>query len=132
MGSEKQRHAAGCGRCGRNPSGAQSGSRRLPLSWRRPRIAHSDCFGVRRDRNLFEIRLVTPQAQAGTVIVRAPRNVLDAATRLLEGFGNSRPQVMLDVHVYEITNSLTRNMGLHIPSTFQLLNIPVGALAALG
>jgi hypothetical protein len=83
-------------------------------------------------RNVFEIRLVTPQPQASTIIVRAPRNILDAATQLLEGFGNSRPQVMLDVHVYEITNSLTRNMGLHIPSTFQLFNIPVGALAALG
>ncbi len=83
-------------------------------------------------RNVLEIRLVTPQPQANTIIVRAPRNILDAATQLLEGFGNSRPQVMLDVHVYEITNSLTRNMGLHIPSTFQLFNIPVGALAALG
>ena len=83
-------------------------------------------------RNVFEIRLVTPQPQAGTIIVRAPRNILDAATQLLEGFGDSRPQVMLDVHVYEITNSLTRNMGLHIPNTFQLFNIPVGALAALG
>jgi general secretion pathway protein D len=83
-------------------------------------------------RNVLEIRLVTPQPQASTIIVRAPRNILDAATQLLEGFGNSRPQVMLDVHVYEITNSLTRNMGLHIPSTFQLFNIPVGALAALG
>ncbi len=83
-------------------------------------------------RNVFEIRLVTPQPQASTIIVRAPRNMLDAATRLLEGFGDSRPQVMLDVHVYEITNSLTRNMGLHIPSTFQLFNIPAGALAALG
>ena len=83
-------------------------------------------------RNVFEIRLVTPQPQAGTIIVRAPRNILDAATQLLEGYGDSRPQVMLDVHVYEITNSLTRNMGLHIPNTFQLFNIPVGALAALG
>jgi general secretion pathway protein D len=83
-------------------------------------------------RNIFEIRLVTPQPQAGTVIVRAPRNILDAATQLLENYGDSRPQVMLDVHVYEITNSVTRNMGLHIPSTFQLFNIPVGALAALG
>ena len=69
-------------------------------------------------RNLFEIRLVTPQPQASTIIVRAPRNILDAATRLLEGYGDSRPQVMLDVHVYEITNSLTRNMGLQIPNTF--------------
>jgi general secretion pathway protein D len=83
-------------------------------------------------RNLFEIRLVTPQPQTGTIMVRAPRNMLDAATRVLEGFGDSRPQVMLDVHVYEITNSLTRNLGLQIPNNFQLFNIPVGALAALG
>ncbi len=39
---------------------------------------------------------------------------------------------MLDVNVYEITNSVTRNMGLQIPNNFQLFNIPVGALAALG
>ena len=82
-------------------------------------------------RNLFEIRLVTPQPSASTIVVRAPRNILDAATRLLEGLGDSRPQVMLDVHVYEITNSLTRNMGLQIPNNFQLFNIPAGALAAL-
>ena len=82
-------------------------------------------------RNLFEIRLVTPQPTTSTIVVRAPRNVLDAATRIIEGLGDSRPQVMLDVHVYEITNSLTRNMGVHIPNNFQLFNIPAGALAAL-
>ncbi len=83
-------------------------------------------------RSLFEIRLVNPQPRNSTIVVRAPRNVLDAATRLLEGFGDSRPQVMLDVSVYEITNSLTRNMGLQIPNNFKLFNIPAGALAALG
>jgi tetratricopeptide (TPR) repeat protein len=82
-------------------------------------------------RNLFEIRLVTPQPLSSTLVVRAPRNVLEAATRTIEGLGDSRPQVMLDVHVYEITNTLTRNMGVHIPSNFQLFNIPAGALAAL-
>ena len=82
-------------------------------------------------RNLFEIRLVTPQPGASTIVVRAPRKMLDAATRIIEGLGDSRPQVMLDVHVYEITNSLTRNMGLQIPNNFQLFNIPAGALAAL-
>ena len=83
-------------------------------------------------RNVFEIRLVNPQPQNSTIAVRAPRNILDAATRLLTGFGDSRPQVMLDVHVYEITHSLTRNMGLQIPNNFKLFNIPAGALAALG
>jgi general secretion pathway protein D len=82
-------------------------------------------------RNLFEIRLVTPQPGTSTIVVRAPLNILEAATQLLSGLSDSRPQVMLDVHVYEITNSLTRNMGLHIPSNFQLFNIPAGALAAL-
>jgi len=83
-------------------------------------------------RNVLEIRLITPQPQASTLIVRAPRNLLDVATRLLQGFGDSRPQVMLEVNVYEITNSVTRNFGLKIPNNFQLFNIPVGALAALG
>ena len=82
-------------------------------------------------RNIFEIRLVTPEPGASTLVVRAQRNVLDAATRLLAGLGDSRPQVMLDVHVYQITNTLTRHMGLQIPNNFQLFNIPAGALAAL-
>ena len=77
-------------------------------------------------RSLFEIRLVTPQPTNGTITVRAPRNILDAATRVIEGLGDSRPQVMLDVHVYEITNSLTRNLGLQIPNSFTLYNIPAG------
>jgi general secretion pathway protein D len=82
-------------------------------------------------RTVFEIRLVTPEPSTSTIVVRAQRNILDAATKLLEGLGDSRPQVMLDMHVYEITNSLTRNMGLQIPNNFQLFNIPAGALAAL-
>jgi general secretion pathway protein D len=83
-------------------------------------------------RNVLEIRLITPQPASGTMVVRASRNLVDAATRLLEGLGDSRPQVMLDVRVFEISNSLTRKLGLQIPNTFQLFNIPAGALAALG
>ena len=83
-------------------------------------------------RNLFEIRLITPQPQSSTIVVRAPRNILDAATKVLEGLGDGRPEVMLDVNVFEVSNSITRNMGLQIPNNFQLFNIPIGALAALG
>ncbi|MBV9572650.1 MAG: hypothetical protein JOY93_01255 [Acidobacteriales bacterium] len=83
-------------------------------------------------RTVFEIRFVTPEAQSSTVVVRAPENVLDAATAFLEGLGGSRPQMMLDVKVYQISHSLTRNIGLQIPTEFNLFNIPAGALAALG
>src|SRR2546421_7419822 len=83
-------------------------------------------------RTVFEIRFVTPHPQDNTIVVRAPIAVLDAATQLIGTLSDSRPQVMLDVHVYEISSTLTRNMGLHIPNTFELFNIPAGALAALG
>src|SRR2546430_15311062 len=63
---------------------------------------------------------------------RAPQATLDAATQLLQGLDASRPQVMLDIHVYQVSHTLTRNMGLHIPYQFNLFNIPASALAALG
>jgi type II secretory pathway component GspD/PulD (secretin) len=83
-------------------------------------------------RNLFEIRFVVPNASAATLVVRAPQNALDAATHFLESLDDARPQVMLDVKVYQINHTFMRNMGVHIPNNFTLFNIPAGALAALG
>ena len=82
-------------------------------------------------RTIFEIKFIQQQAQAGLFIVRAPVPLLDAATQFLENLGRDRPQVMLDVKVYEIDHQFTRNLGVHIPYTFTLVNIPAGALAAL-
>lgn len=83
-------------------------------------------------RNLFEIRFVTPNQSASTLVVRAPQNTLDAATQFLQHLDSSRPQVMIDVRVYQVDATLTRNLGVHIPNQFNLFNIPAGALAALG
>jgi general secretion pathway protein D len=83
-------------------------------------------------RNLFEIRFVTPDVSTSTLVVRAPQRTLDAATQFLQGLDGSKPQVMLDIYVYQISYNLTRNLGLHIPYQFNLFNIPAGALAALG
>jgi hypothetical protein len=83
-------------------------------------------------RSLFEIRFITPNAPAATLVVRAPQNTLDAATQFLERLDGSRPQVMLDIKVYQVDSMYTRNLGVHIPYNFNLFNIPAGALAALG
>jgi general secretion pathway protein D len=83
-------------------------------------------------RRLFDMKFVVPQPQNSTIEVRAPQRMVDAATQILEGLGDSRPEVMLDIKLYEISHSLTRNMGLHIPNNFQLFNIPAAALLALG
>ena len=83
-------------------------------------------------RNLLEIRFITPSAGSSTLVVRAPQNLLDAATLLLESLDTTRPQVILDIKVYQISSTLTRNIGVHIPNQFNVFNIPAGALAALG
>lgn len=83
-------------------------------------------------RNLFEIRFITAHADKSTIVVRAPQRVLDAATEFLETLGDSRPQVMVDIHIYQVSHNFTRNIGLQIPNQFNLFNIPVAALAGLG
>jgi len=82
-------------------------------------------------RSVFEVRFVQPQADTGLVVVRAPAHVLDAATQFLANYGKVRPQVLLDVEVYQIDHQFTRNLGLHIPNNFNLFNIPAAALVAL-
>jgi len=82
-------------------------------------------------RTIFDIRFITQQPQTGILVVRAPAGVLDAVTELLGSLGRSRPQVMLDVQIFQIDHQLTRAMGVHIPNQFSLFNIPAGALAAL-
>ena len=82
-------------------------------------------------RTIFDVRFVTQQPQSGMLAVRAPVGVLDAVTKLLENLGTTRPQVMLDIQVFQIDHQLTRDMGMHIPDNFNLFNIPAGAIAAL-
>ena len=83
-------------------------------------------------RNLFDIRFVSVQAATSTITVRAPDRVLEAATRLLAGVDEGKPQVLLDVKVYAIDHTFVRKMGLTIPNQFQIFNIPSAALAVLG
>jgi general secretion pathway protein D len=39
---------------------------------------------------------------------------------------------MLDLKVFQVSHTYARSIGLHVPDTFNLFNIPVAALAALG
>ncbi|MGB7866581.1 MAG: type II and III secretion system protein, partial [Candidatus Sulfotelmatobacter sp.] len=82
-------------------------------------------------RNICDFQKISP-GQSGTVEVRAPQATLRACTMLLQQLTGERPQVSLEIEVYQISHDLTRNIGLHIPDTFNLYNIPVAALAALG
>jgi len=82
-------------------------------------------------RNMFDLRFVSSGQTAGTVEVRGPRYAVEACARLMQQLSNQRPQIVMDVQVFQISHQLTRNIGVHIPNTFNLYNIPAAALAGL-
>jgi len=82
-------------------------------------------------RNICDFQKISG-GQLGTLEVRAPQATLSACTKLLQQLTGEAPQVALDVEIYEIDHNFTRDIGLHIPDTFNLFNIPVAALAGLG
>jgi general secretion pathway protein D len=82
-------------------------------------------------RVLFDLRFVSVGQTANTLEVRAPQPILAACNELMAQLNNGRPQVMLDIRVFQIDHQLMRNIGVHIPNTFNLYNIPATALAGL-
>ena len=82
-------------------------------------------------RTMFDIRFITSGQTSDQVVVRAPGPVLEACAQLLAQLSNQRPQVLLNIRVYQIDHQLTRNVGVHIPNTFTMFNIPAAALAGL-
>jgi len=82
-------------------------------------------------RNICDFQKIS-SGQIGTVEVRAPQATLRACTELLRELTSDRPQVALTIEIYQISHNFTRDIGMHIPDTFNMYNIPVAALAALG
>jgi len=83
-------------------------------------------------RTLFEFKFVSQNTSSSTITVRAPQAMLEAATQFLEQMNSEPPEVMLDLKVFEVDHTYMHNIGLHVPDNFNLFNIPVAALAALG
>jgi general secretion pathway protein D len=82
-------------------------------------------------RNVCEFQKMST-GQGGTLEIRAPQAMLHACTELLRQINDERPEVMLDIEIYQISHNFTREIGMHVPNTFNLYNIPVAALAGLG
>ena len=75
-------------------------------------------------KSILDLRFVSSGQAANTVEVRGPAPILEVCSKLLEQLGNERPQVMLDVRVLQIDHQLTRNIGVHIPDTFNCSTFP--------
>jgi type II secretory pathway component GspD/PulD (secretin) len=82
-------------------------------------------------RTLLDIKFVQQNALQSTISVRAPVSVVEAATQLIESLAGGRPQLMLDVRVYQVSSSLIRQLGTQLPTQFNLFNISPALLASL-
>ena len=82
-------------------------------------------------RQLLNIRFIQQDAAQSTITIRAPLPVVEAATQMIESLAGGRPQVMLDVRVYQISSSLMRQMGTQLPTSFNMFNLSPALLASL-
>ncbi len=81
-------------------------------------------------KSVLELKFVAAGQNADTLEVRGPAPMVEVCGKLLDQLANQRPQVMLNVQVLQIDHQLTRNIGVHVPNTFNLYNIPAAALLA--
>ncbi|HET9166371.1 MAG TPA: hypothetical protein VFP11_10265 [Candidatus Angelobacter sp.] len=83
-------------------------------------------------RNIFDMKLVSIQPGKNTITVRAPREQVEAAASLLDSLMDAKPELMIDVKEYEIDTDNLRDIGLNLPTSFQLFSIPSEIRKVLG
>jgi tetratricopeptide (TPR) repeat protein len=74
-------------------------------------------------RVMFDLRYITPNAKAGTIVVRAPQSTMDAVTKFLDYLQADPPSVMLEVKIFQISTAFTRDLGASVPNDFAVFNV---------
>jgi len=83
-------------------------------------------------RILLNIRFISLLRTQSSILVRAPQPVLEAASRVVESLSFGRPEVLLDMRVYQISSSLLRQIGPTWATQFTMFNISPSLIAGLG
>ncbi len=74
-------------------------------------------------RILFDLRFITQNASKGTIVVRAPQATMDAITTFVEGLQDEQPTVMLGVKVFQLSTTLSKDLGTSVPNEFTVFNV---------
>jgi general secretion pathway protein D len=82
-------------------------------------------------RTIFNLRYVVVNGAEDAVLARGPQPAMDAATEFLGNLSLAKPQVLLDIHAYEISGQLLRNLGIQMPLQYNIINIPPSVVAAI-
>lgn len=83
-------------------------------------------------RTILDMKLVSIQPGQNTITVRAPREQVEEAASLLDNLMDAKPEMSLEVTEYEIDTDRLRDMGLNLPTSFEVFNIPSEIRRVLG
>ncbi len=75
-------------------------------------------------RNLFNVKQVSSSPANSTMSIRATEPILRAINLTLSGIYASKPEVLLDVRVYQVNDTRALVVGPQLPQTFTLFNVP--------
>ena len=78
-------------------------------------------------RNIFDIKQATIQTGSGTIVVRAPEDVLQPMNRTLQDLIDANGEVMIEVKLYEVNTTRMINAGATIPTAAGIFNVDAAA-----
>jgi general secretion pathway protein D len=83
-------------------------------------------------RTIFDFQIVSLNTASSTITIRGPQAALASATQFLGQLRGVRPEVLLDLQVFQIDHTYARTIGLHVPNNFNLYNIPAALSTSSG
>ena len=78
-------------------------------------------------RQIFDVRQAVVQTSGGRIVVRAPEEVFGPLNATLDGLMENGGEVTIEVKLFEITTTKTRNIGAALPSQFTVFNVDQAA-----
>lgn len=74
-------------------------------------------------RNVFGVRQVSSHADQGTMTIRAQESTLRAINATVEPLYLDKPEVMLDVRIYQVNDSRQEDLGVAFPQQLNVFNV---------
>jgi Flp pilus assembly secretin CpaC len=78
-------------------------------------------------RNVFELKQVLVQPNKGSIVIRGPEPTLRAANYVLADLVDGGAQVVLDLRLYEINSTRSRNVGEAFPQSVGVYSVAAQA-----
>lgn len=74
-------------------------------------------------RNVFGVRQISSHADQGTVTIRSTESILRAINDTVQQIYLDKPEVMLDVRVYQVNDSRQQDLGVSFPQQLNVFNV---------